>query len=33
MKVLIEKNMKEAMNLSVPVEVDMNTGENWLQAH
>ena len=33
MKVLIEKNMKEAMKLSVPVEVDMNTGENWLQAH
>ncbi len=32
-KPIIEKNMKEAMTLNVPVIVDMNTGENWLQAH
>ena len=33
MKILIEKNMKQAMKLSVPVEVDINIGENWLEAH
>jgi len=32
-KPIIEKNMKEALKLSVPVIVDINTGENWLQAH
>ncbi len=30
---LVEKHMKTAMELPVPVVVDMNTGENWLEAH
>ncbi|PIY33770.1 MAG: DNA polymerase I, partial [Bacteroidetes bacterium CG_4_10_14_3_um_filter_42_6] len=33
MKILIENNMKQAMKLNVPVEVDINIGENWLEAH
>ncbi|PKP51757.1 MAG: DNA polymerase I [Bacteroidetes bacterium HGW-Bacteroidetes-1] len=33
LKKLIEKHMKEALPLSVPVEVEVNTGENWLEAH
>ncbi|MFZ4707007.1 MAG: DNA polymerase I [Bacteroidales bacterium] len=32
-KPLIHKMMKEAIPMSVPVEVDINTGENWLEAH
>jgi len=32
-KPIIQKGMKEAMTLKVPVVVDMNTGENWLEAH
>jgi DNA polymerase-1 len=32
-KPIIIKNMKEAIPLKVPVEIDMNTGENWLVAH
>ena len=32
-KPIITKNMKEAIELKVPVEIDMNTGENWLVAH
>ncbi len=30
---LVEKHMKEAMKLSVPIEVDIKTGTNWLEAH
>jgi len=31
---LIEKNMKNALpNLSVPIEVSIDKGENWLEAH
>ena len=25
--------MKEALPLAVPIEVDANVGENWLEAH
>ncbi len=32
-KKIVETGMKNAMLLDVPVEVDMNTGENWLLAH
>lgn len=32
-KPIIEKMMREAMPLAVPVEVGMGTGENWLAAH
>jgi DNA polymerase-1 len=30
---IVEKEMREAIPLKVPVVVDMNTGENWLSAH
>lgn len=30
---IVEKEMREAMPLQVPVEVDMNVGNNWLEAH
>jgi DNA polymerase-1 len=31
---MVEKEMKEALPLNnVPVEVDSNTGTNWLEAH
>lgn len=33
LKPLVEKHMKEALPLSVPVLVEMNTGSNWLEAH
>jgi DNA polymerase I len=33
LKVIIEKNMKNALPLSVPVLVETNTGNNWLEAH
>lgn len=32
-KPIIEKHMREALPLKVPVEVGMGTGENWLEAH
>ncbi len=32
-KPIVEKNMKNAIRLKVPVVVDMNTGNNWLEAH
>nr|MDA3905180.1 DNA polymerase [Bacteroidales bacterium] len=31
--IIVEKEMREAVSLNVPIVVDMNTGENWLQAH
>jgi DNA polymerase-1 len=33
LKPLVESHMKNAMELSVPVVVDINTGQNWLEAH
>jgi DNA polymerase-1 len=33
LKPLVEKHMREALPLSVPVVVEMNTGSNWLEAH
>jgi DNA polymerase-1 len=32
-KALIEEAMKNALELTVPVEVETGTGQNWLQAH
>lgn len=33
LKILVEKEMREAVKLNVPIVVDINTGENWLEAH
>jgi DNA polymerase I len=33
MKKIIEENMKNAMKLEVDLEIDMNVGNNWLEAH
>ena len=33
LKTIVEKEMREALPLKVPVVVEMNTGENWLNAH
>jgi DNA polymerase I len=33
LKPMVEELMKNALELSVPVVVDINTGENWLEAH
>ncbi|NPD44093.1 DNA polymerase I [Lentimicrobium sp. S6] len=33
LQVIVEREMREALKLKVPVVVDMNTGENWLDAH
>ncbi len=30
---IIEKEMKNAIPMSVPIEVEMKTGKNWLEAH
>ncbi len=30
---LVERNMKNALQLPVPIEIEMNTAENWLDAH
>ena len=30
---LVERNMKTAMKLSVPIEIEIGTGANWLEAH
>ncbi|MDY0103642.1 MAG: DNA polymerase I [Lentimicrobium sp.] len=32
-KTIIENYMKTAIELSIPVEVEMSTGNNWLEAH
>ncbi len=32
-KAIVEQNMKNAIKMKVPVEVEMNTGNNWLEAH
>ena len=33
LKTIVEQGMKNAIPLSVPIVVDMNTGNNWLEAH
>jgi DNA polymerase-1 len=33
LKQIVEKEMREALGLKVPVVVEMNTGDNWLAAH
>lgn len=33
LKVLVRSGMENALKIDVPVLVDMNTGENWLEAH
>jgi DNA polymerase-1 len=30
---VIEECMKSALPLNVPIEIEMGTGENWLEAH
>ncbi len=30
---IVERNMKTAMELNVPIEVEIGTGMNWLEAH
>ncbi|MFM9984287.1 MAG: DNA polymerase, partial [Flavobacteriales bacterium] len=32
-KPIIREKMMHAVTMRVPLEVDMNTGENWLEAH
>ncbi|OIP02681.1 MAG: DNA polymerase I [Bacteroidetes bacterium CG2_30_32_10] len=32
-KLIVEKNMKNAIKMKVPIEIEMKTGENWLEAH
>jgi len=32
-KPIISKLMQSAIVLDLPVEVEMNTGDNWLEAH
>ncbi len=32
-KKIVLNNMQQAIPLSIPVETEMNTGENWLEAH
>lgn len=33
MQELVKQNMENAVKMAVPLEVEINTGENWLQAH
>ena len=33
LKPIVKKCMEEAVELSVPLEVDMSTGKDWLEAH
>ena len=33
LKAIVEDKMKNAIEMTVPVVVDMNTGNNWLEAH
>ena len=33
LKQLVEKEMRRALPLSVPIEVDIGIGKNWLEAH
>lgn len=33
MKKMVEKEMREAMSMNVPIEVEIGIGKNWLDAH
>lgn len=33
LRVLVTELMQKALPLSIPVVVDLNVGENWLEAH
>jgi len=33
LKPLVKTGMRDAISMKVPIEVDMNTGRNWLEAH
>jgi DNA polymerase-1 len=33
LKAIVKDKMLNAITLDVPLVVDMNTGENWLEAH
>jgi DNA polymerase-1 len=33
MKALLKDCMENAIKLSVPLEIDMGVGNNWLEAH
>ena len=33
LKPIVKKSMEEAVELSVPLVVDMSTGADWLEAH
>ncbi|MDD3011102.1 MAG: DNA polymerase, partial [Bacteroidales bacterium] len=33
MKGLVEKNMTRAIAIGIPLDIDMATGETWLEAH
>jgi DNA polymerase-1 len=33
MKKIVVENMKHALKLDVPIEVEVGTGRNWLEAH
>jgi DNA polymerase-1 len=33
LKIVVKDKMENAVKLSVPLEVEMNTGSNWLEAH
>ncbi len=33
LKKIVKDRLKNALKLSVPIEVDINTGKNWLEAH
>jgi DNA polymerase I len=30
---IVDRGMRDALPLSVPIEVDIDTGDNWLDAH
>ena len=30
---LVVREMREALPMEVPIEIEMGTGENWLEAH
>ena len=33
MEILVKENMENAVNLSVPLKVDLRTGTNWAEVH
>ena len=33
MKELVKNRMQNALSLEVPIEVEIGTGSNWLEAH